>query len=134
MASTLDREGPVPIIIVMFGKVVPWLLALLVVGCPLICGSAQKLHAQERHAQDASAPSREIPHDSHDGCTLDQCFCSGPSAPTHGPAFALLVIVAPVWASPCDGAGESAARPEGLAVAQRPPRALASDLSLPLLL
>ncbi|MCG3127439.1 MAG: hypothetical protein CHACPFDD_02299 [Phycisphaerae bacterium] len=113
----------------MLGKVFSSLVVALVLCCPLICGSASLLH----HHGD-SVPSDNTPHTPHDSCTFDECFCNGPSVPTHGPAVDLSTSPLAVWASPCDGADELAPCPGYLSRLCRPPRSVAADHSLPLLI
>ncbi len=113
----------------MFGKAFSSLIVALLLCCPMICGSAPLLH----HQGDA-APIDNVPHTPHDSCSLDQCFCNSPSVPTHGPAVELSTSLMAVWATPGDGAAELAPCAGYRFAADRPPRSVASERSLPLLI
>ncbi len=113
----------------MFGKLCSAVLISVVACCPIICGSAPLLH---HHAD--SAPTSEAPHSPHDSCTFDQCFCNGPSVPTHGPAYDLPAAAPVLLAYPFDGVHELVASSGYLVASDRPPRSANSDRSLPLLI
>jgi hypothetical protein len=113
----------------MFGKAVSATVIALVVCCPMICGSLPLLH---HHAD--SAPAGETPHAPHDSCTFDQCFCSGPSVPTHGASYNIPVPALATFLSLCDGAQELMACSGYLAVSDRPPRSADTDRSPRLLI
>lgn len=113
----------------MFRMAFSALVAVLVICCPMICGSAPLLH----HHGD-TAPTGESPHSPHDSCTFDQCFCNGHSVPARGPAVDLSTSVAADWATPCDGAEQLVAGTGCLTASDRPPRPAVSDRSLPLLI
>jgi len=113
----------------VFGKALSPPVIALVLSCPMICGSAPLLH----HCAD-SIPTSETPRFPHDSCTVDQCFCNGPSVPTHGPTYDIPAGAVAAWRSPNDGTQELIACAGHLASSDRPPGSITFDRSLPLLI
>jgi hypothetical protein len=112
----------------MLAKALSSLVVAVVLCCPMLCGGA---HLLRDHGD--AAPIDKAPHGPHTPHDSDPCFCNGPALPTHGPAVDFTGPLAG-WTSPGDGAQEPALCPGYLSVADRPPRLVASDRCLPLLI
>jgi hypothetical protein len=113
----------------MAGKLFAPVIALLVVFCPVICGSQPLLHV---HVD--SAPAEDAPHVPHDSCSLDQCFCNSPSVPSQGASITLGTAVAPVCACLHDSRVEAGVSFPDLPAVEPPPRSLDPATPLPLLI
>jgi hypothetical protein len=113
----------------MFGRAFSVLVIALVLGCPVLCGSAPLLH---HHAE--SAPAGDGPHGAHDSCGFDECLCSSAAIPTQHSASHLPGNPIAIWLSARGSAPTFTASPRHFIASACPPRSVEFDRAIPLLI